>query len=91
MCLQVIKSARVMKKAVSYLIPFMEKERQEIMAASGSSDETVSAFSRRLQSSFYKCFQKLEGIRSVVHIDSMSLRVVTFAVGRLLSLFSLCL
>uniref|UniRef100_A0A669B5Q4 Methionine synthase n=1 Tax=Oreochromis niloticus TaxID=8128 RepID=A0A669B5Q4_ORENI len=37
---QVIKSARVMKKAVSYLIPFMEKERQEIMAASGSSDET---------------------------------------------------
>lgn len=44
MCLQVIKSARVMKKAVSYLIPFMEKERQEIMAASGSCDETVSAF-----------------------------------------------
>lgn len=43
-CLQVIKSARVMKKAVSYLIPFMEKERQEIMAASGSCDETVSAF-----------------------------------------------
>uniref|UniRef100_A0A3Q4IA40 Methionine synthase n=1 Tax=Neolamprologus brichardi TaxID=32507 RepID=A0A3Q4IA40_NEOBR len=39
---QVIKSARVMKKAVSYLIPFMEKERQEIMAASGSCDETVS-------------------------------------------------
>lgn len=37
---QVIKSARVMKKAVSYLIPFMEKERQEMMAASGSSDET---------------------------------------------------
>ena len=26
---QVIKSARVMKKAVGYLIPFMEKERQE--------------------------------------------------------------
>lgn len=44
MCLQVIKSARVMKKAVSYLIPFMEKERQELMAASGSCDETVSAF-----------------------------------------------
>uniref|UniRef100_A0AAX7SP72 Methionine synthase n=1 Tax=Astatotilapia calliptera TaxID=8154 RepID=A0AAX7SP72_ASTCA len=37
---QVIKSARVMKKAVSYLIPFMEKERQELMAASGSCDET---------------------------------------------------
>ena len=26
---QVIKSARVMKKAVGYLIPFMEKEREE--------------------------------------------------------------
>ena len=26
---QVIKSARVMKKAVGYLIPFMEKERAE--------------------------------------------------------------
>lgn len=30
---QVIKSARVMKKAVAYLIPFMEKEREEKMAA----------------------------------------------------------
>lgn len=44
-CLQVIKSARVMKKAVGYLIPFMEKEKQEKMAACGSLDETVSAFS----------------------------------------------
>ena len=26
---QVIKSARVMKKAVAYLIPFMEKEKEE--------------------------------------------------------------
>ncbi|GFO49161.1 methionine synthase, partial [Plakobranchus ocellatus] len=32
---QVIKSARVMKKAVGHLIPFMEQERQESMAASG--------------------------------------------------------
>lgn len=32
---QVIKSARVMKKAVGHLIPFMEQERQEMMAASG--------------------------------------------------------
>ncbi|GFR95585.1 methionine synthase [Elysia marginata] len=32
---QVIKSARVMKKAVGHLIPFMELERQEMMAASG--------------------------------------------------------
>ena len=26
---KVIKSARVMKKAVAYLVPFMEKEREE--------------------------------------------------------------
>ncbi|MBN3297059.1 methionine synthase [Amia ocellicauda] len=37
---QVIKSARVMKKAVGYLIPYMEIERQEKMAASGSFEET---------------------------------------------------
>ncbi|KAG9346044.1 hypothetical protein JZ751_007860 [Albula glossodonta] len=36
---QVIKSARVMKKAVGYLIPYMEKEREEMMAASGSTEE----------------------------------------------------
>lgn len=43
---QVIKSARVMKKAVGYLIPFMEKEREEMMALSGSTEEKVSrAFS----------------------------------------------
>ncbi|XP_015218329.2 methionine synthase isoform X1 [Lepisosteus oculatus] len=36
---QVIKSARVMKKAVGYLIPFMEKEREEMKAASGSTDD----------------------------------------------------
>lgn len=28
---QVIKSARVMKKAVGYLIPFMEKEKEQSM------------------------------------------------------------
>lgn len=45
-CLQVIKSARVMKKAVGHLIPFMEKEREEMMALSGSNEEKVSrAFS----------------------------------------------
>ncbi|CAH1792878.1 unnamed protein product [Owenia fusiformis] len=32
---QVIKSARVMKKAVGHLIPFMEKEKEEAMKASG--------------------------------------------------------
>lgn len=42
MHLQVIKSARVMKKAVGHLIPFMEKEREEMMALSGSKEEKVS-------------------------------------------------
>ena len=32
-----------MKKAVSYLIPLMEKERQEKMASSGTLEETVSS------------------------------------------------
>uniref|UniRef100_A0A668A323 Methionine synthase n=1 Tax=Myripristis murdjan TaxID=586833 RepID=A0A668A323_9TELE len=36
---QVIKSARVMKKAVGHLIPFMEKEREEMMASSGASED----------------------------------------------------
>ncbi|XP_056155582.1 methionine synthase isoform X2 [Lampris incognitus] len=37
---QVIKSARVMKKAVGFLVPFMEKEREEMIRASGSIKET---------------------------------------------------
>ncbi|KAM9838048.1 methionine synthase [Aulostomus maculatus] len=36
---QVIKSARVMKKAVAHLIPFMEKEREEMMALSGTTED----------------------------------------------------
>jgi len=32
---QVIKSARVMKKAVAYLLPFMDKEKKEAMIAKG--------------------------------------------------------
>ena len=32
---QVIKSARVMKKAVGHLIPFMEKEKEESLSGSG--------------------------------------------------------
>jgi cobalamin-dependent methionine synthase I len=32
---QVIKSARVMKKAVAHLIPFMEEEREARFAALG--------------------------------------------------------
>ncbi|XP_076441895.1 methionine synthase-like [Babylonia areolata] len=41
---QVIKSARVMKKAVGYLIPFMEKEKEEELAKEGktSSERTYS-------------------------------------------------
>lgn len=41
---QVIKSARVMKKAVGYLIPFMEKEREKTMKEMkelGTWDENV--------------------------------------------------
>lgn len=35
-----IKSARVMKKAVAYLIPFMEKEKAEQIAAATADGET---------------------------------------------------
>jgi len=35
---QVIKSARVMKKAVGYLIPFMEKERLAKLEETGIED-----------------------------------------------------
>ena len=36
---QVIKSARVMKKAVAFLIPFMEKEKREKLIAEGKDPE----------------------------------------------------
>nr|XP_045247287.1 methionine synthase isoform X3 [Macaca fascicularis] len=36
---QVIKSARVMKKAVGHLIPFMEKEREETRVLNGTTEE----------------------------------------------------
>ena len=42
---QVIKSARVMKKAVAYLIPYMEKEKEASMLQMkelGTWDENVS-------------------------------------------------
>lgn len=32
---QVVKSARVMKKAVAYLLPFIEAEKKELSAAGG--------------------------------------------------------
>jgi len=35
---QVIKSARVMKKAVGHLIPFMEIERQERIKLNGNAE-----------------------------------------------------
>jgi len=38
---QVIKSARVMKKAVAYLLPFMEKEKREAMIAAGLDPDDV--------------------------------------------------
>jgi len=39
---QVIKSARVMKKAVAYLLPFMEKEKREKLIAEGIDPDTVN-------------------------------------------------
>lgn len=39
---QVIKSARVMKKAVGHLIPFMEKEREETKVLTGIVEEEAS-------------------------------------------------
>ncbi|KAF5922007.1 hypothetical protein HPG69_015457 [Diceros bicornis minor] len=41
---QVIKSARVMKKAVGHLIPFMEKEREEAKVLTGAVEEEASHF-----------------------------------------------
>lgn len=38
---QVIKSARVMKKAVAYLIPFMEEEKQRTALETGNDLEEV--------------------------------------------------
>jgi 5-methyltetrahydrofolate--homocysteine methyltransferase len=38
---QVIKSARVMKKAVAYLLPFMEKEKRAKMIAEGKDPDIV--------------------------------------------------
>uniref|UniRef100_A0A7S2W2U1 methionine synthase n=1 Tax=Mucochytrium quahogii TaxID=96639 RepID=A0A7S2W2U1_9STRA len=38
---QVIKSARVMKKAVAYLLPFMEKEKQDNLIAQGIDPASV--------------------------------------------------
>ena len=41
---QVIKSARVMKKAVAHLIPFMEEERQQQLLESGDVENEADRF-----------------------------------------------
>ena len=38
---QVVKSARVMKQAVAYLMPFMEKEKEERRLAGGAAERSV--------------------------------------------------
>ena len=38
---QVIKSARVMKKAVAYLLPFMEKEKRELAISRGEDPDAI--------------------------------------------------
>ena len=46
---QVIKSARVMKKAVAHLIPFMEEERQRQLLESGDVENEADRFAGRFQ------------------------------------------
>ena len=52
-----IKSARVMKKAVAYLVPFIEKEKEELeqeMRAEGTWDENVRLYlEKKLSSAFF--------------------------------------
>lgn len=40
---QVIKSARVMKKAVAYLTPFMEAEKEKMRLANGATEQSQAA------------------------------------------------
>ena len=40
---QVVKSARVMKKAVAYLLPFIEAEKERVLAAGGTADGRTNA------------------------------------------------
>lgn len=68
--LQVIKSARVMKKAVAYLVPFMEKEREEMMASSGSVEDMVS-FTR-----ISTCM--LEGFFKLNFLDCIFLKSINY-------------
>ena len=55
---QVIKSARVMKKAVAHLVPFMEKEREEACAnGQAEESENVTFFIHNLSKSLFVCFR----------------------------------
>ena len=55
---QVIKSARVMKKAVGHLIPFMEKEREERLAAQGVGPEDDLSVSSKMLKNFKQWLSK---------------------------------
>ncbi len=58
---QVIKSARVMKKAVGYLIPYMEKEKEKAMLEMkelGTWNENVFVF--------FFCFKKFYFLHFVI-------------------------
>jgi 5-methyltetrahydrofolate--homocysteine methyltransferase len=62
---QVIKSARVMKKAVAYLLPFMDKEKRETMIAKGLDPDDVdedddSNFAGKFIFNFYFAFVSIE-------------------------------
>jgi hypothetical protein len=57
---QVIKSARVMKKAVGHLIPFMEKEREEARLINGSVEEEAS----HLVQAWKACFSEVGNLIS---------------------------
>ena len=49
-----IKSARVMKKAVAHLVPFMEKEREEACAnGQAEESENVTFFIHNLNKSLF--------------------------------------
>jgi 5-methyltetrahydrofolate--homocysteine methyltransferase len=60
---QVVKSARVMKKAVAYLLPFMDEEKRQKMAAEGldpddfdETDESNYAGKHGQLFCVFKCF-----------------------------------
>jgi len=53
---KVIKSARVMKKAVAYLVPFMEKEREE-------NEAKLSAQGIKVTEEVNHCWSDCIGIR----------------------------